>query len=244
MTNRDGRAQDPYDPGYVAQLFDAMAGSYERVNELTSFGFSRRWRRRAVDWLAPAPGDTVLDAMTGMGEGWRHLARRIGPTGRIIAIDSSPCMLARAAERQLGPGAPMVEPLLRDALDAGIADGSLDGLLCLFGIKTLSDTQRDRFAAGIARMLRPGGRFSLIEVSVPPWRVLRVPYMAYLRHAVPLVGRLFLGEPEPYRTLAGYTSRFGDCGDMARSLRAAGLEVEPMSAFFGCATGVRGRRRP
>lgn len=235
---------DPYDPDRVRQLFDAMAGTYERVNELTSFGFSRRWRRQAVDWLAPAPGATVLDVMTGMGEGWPHLARRIGPEGRIIGIDLSPGMLRRATSRRMGAGAPSIEARLGDALDSGIEGGSVDALLCLFGIKTLSGAQRDRFASEVAWVLRPGGRFALIEVSVPPWRILRVPYMAYLRHVVPIAGRLLLGDPEPYRTLAGYTSRFGDSRGMARSLRLAGLEVEPMAACFGCATGVRGRRPP
>jgi len=56
--------RDLYDPAFVRDLFDAMASSYERVNELTSFGFSRRWRRHAVDWLDPHAGDTVLDAMS------------------------------------------------------------------------------------------------------------------------------------------------------------------------------------
>ena len=66
--------------------------------------------------------------------------------------------------------------------------------------------------------------------------------MTYLRHAIPVLGRMLRGDPKPYRMLAEYTSRFGDSRAIARSLRAAGMEVELTSACFGCATGVRGHR--
>jgi demethylmenaquinone methyltransferase/2-methoxy-6-polyprenyl-1,4-benzoquinol methylase len=233
---------DPYDPVFVRRLFEAMAASYARVNELASLGLLRRWRRQCVGWLAPQPGDVVVDAMTGMGEGLPHLARRIGPGGRIIGIDTSEVMLGRAGRRRLGAGAPAIELRLEDALASGLEEASADGIVCLFGIKTLSSSQRDRFANEIARVLRPGGRFALVEISVPRSRALRVPYMAYLRHAIPVLGRLLLGDPEPYRMLAAYTSRFGDSRAMSDALRAAGLEAQPTRLFLGCATGVRGRR--
>ncbi len=232
---------DPYDPEFVRRLFEAMAASYARVNELASLGLLRRWRRQCVGWLAATPGDVVVDAMTGAGEGLPHLARRIGAGGRIIGIDTSQVMLGRAARRSLGPDGPPVELRLEDALRSGLEDASVDGVLCLFGIKTLSPGQRERFAAEIARVLRPGGRFALIEISVPPSRVLRAPYLAYLRHVIPVLGRVLLGDPEPYRMLAEYTTRFGDSRGMCEALRAAGLEVQATSTLLGCATGARGR---
>jgi demethylmenaquinone methyltransferase/2-methoxy-6-polyprenyl-1,4-benzoquinol methylase len=237
-------APDLYDPAYVRDLFDAMAGSYERVNEITSFGFSRRWRRQAVAWLGCRPGDTVLDAMTGMGEGWRHLAPRLGERGCIVAVDLSPGMLRHARRRTRQVRGPAIEVREGDALETGLPDASMDAVLCLFGVKTLSPDQRHRFAREIHRLLRPGGRYALIEVSVPRWALLRMAYLAYLRHAIPVLGRLLLGDPEDYRMLAAYTMRFRDCRAMAEALRAAGLEAEATDAFFGCATGVRGRRPP
>jgi demethylmenaquinone methyltransferase/2-methoxy-6-polyprenyl-1,4-benzoquinol methylase len=233
---------DLHDPAFVADLFDRMAGSYERVNELTSFGFSRRWRRQAIDWLAADPGDTVLDAMTGMGEGWRHLSPRIGPAGRIIAIDLSPGMLRRARTRRDAPGGPSIDLRLGDALATGLPDASVDRVLCLFGTKTLSADQQAAFAREIARVLRPGGRFAIIEVSVPPRRLMRVPYLAYLRLAIPVLGRVLLGDPASYRMLAVYTARYRDSRALAGRLRAAGLEAELRSVMAGCATGVTGIR--
>lgn len=233
---------DLYDPAFVAGLFDRMAGSYERVNELTSFGFSRRWRRQAVAWLDARPGDTVLDAMTGMGEGWRHLGPRLGPTGRIVAIDLSPVMLRHAGRRRRAPSHPAVDLRLGDALATGLPDASVDRVLCLFGTKTLSLEQQTAFAREIARVLRPGGRFALIEVSVPPARVMRVPYLAYLRHAIPVLGRALLGDPDSYRMLVVYATRYRDSHAMADRLRAAGLVADLRSVMLGCATGVTGHR--
>jgi demethylmenaquinone methyltransferase/2-methoxy-6-polyprenyl-1,4-benzoquinol methylase len=232
---------DLYAPAFVRRLFDEMADTYERVNELTSFGFSRRWRRQAVEHLAPGSGMVVLDAMTGMGEGWPYLARALGAGGQVIAIDLSPGMLAHAAARRARIATP-VDLRQGDALASGLADGSVDAVLCLFGLKTLSSAQQTAFAREIGRVLRPGGRASLVEVSVPSSRLLRVPYRFYLRHVIPLLGRLLLGNPANYRLLGVYTDRFRDSRGMADALRTHGLDVELVSYFFGCATGVVARK--
>lgn len=231
-----------YDPGYLRALFDEMAGSYERVNFITSFGFSERWRRHAVDRLELMPGAVVLDWMTGMGEGWGRILRRIGPQGRLVATDLSPGMLGHAASRLERWRGHAIEVVEGDVLDNPTPSGSVDAVLCLFGVKTLSPSQRRRFAEELARVLRPGGRFSIIEVSVPPRRILRWPYGLYLRRVIPILGRLLLGDPETYRMLGVYTDRYGDSTALLADLRATGLEAHPVSEFFGCATGARGRR--
>ena len=133
-----------------------------------------------------------------------------------------------------------VEVLEGDVLELGLPAASADAILCLFGVKTLSVADRARFAAELARVLRPGGRFSLIEVSVPGWMPLRVAYLFYLKRVIPILGRLLLGNPENYRMLGFYTERFGDCRALVPVLRAAGLEAHFVESFFGCATGVVG----
>jgi ubiquinone/menaquinone biosynthesis methyltransferase len=231
-----------YDPAFVRALFDEMAATYERVNLLTSFGFSRRWRRQAVAALEPSRGDVVLDAMTGMGEGWRHLLPAIGPTGRIVAIDLSPRMIDGALAERRRLGADRVDVVVGDALATGLTSGEIDAAIALFGLKTLSPAQQTMFATELRRVLKPGGHFVLIEVSVPPARLLRVPYMAYLRHVIPVLGRVLLGNPENYRMLGRYTERFGDCRRIIPILEDAGLEARFIRHFFGCATSVVGRR--
>ena len=239
---RPGGEAGLYDPAYVRALFDEMSASYERVNTLTSFGFSRRWRRQVVERLAPEPGAVVLDAMTGMGEGWQYLLPRIGPRGRIVALDASPGMLRGARRERERLGAEGVEIVLGDALATGLDDGSVDAVLCLFGLKTLSPDHQARFAVEIARLLRPGGRLALVEVSSPPGRALRAAYLLYLKQVIPVLGRLLLGNPDNYRMLGRYTERFGDAGPLVPVFASAGLDVAVLSLFFGCATGIVGRK--
>jgi ubiquinone/menaquinone biosynthesis methyltransferase len=233
---------DIHDPDFVRRLFDEMAGSYERVNLITSFGFSRRWRRQCVERADPEHGMTVFDAMTGMGEGWSHILPRIGQSGRIVAIDLSPGMLMHARRRQAAwPGHDIVLQE-GDVLANGLPDASVDVVVSLFGLKTLSAEQSHRLALEIARVLRPGGRFALIEVSVPPNRLLRSVYGFYLKRVIPLLGAVLLGNPENYRMLGVYTARFGDARGFAERLRQAGLETMYASYFFGCASGAWGTR--
>ena len=103
-----------------------------------------------------------------------------------------------------------------------------------YGLKLGAWTQN------ILTMLKPGGRFSLIEISVPPSLVLRYPYMFYLKSIIPLVGRIFMGNPENYRMLGIYTDAFRNCEQFSKELNRIGLVASSTSHFFGCATGVIG----
>lgn len=233
---------DLYDPAAVRELFDEMSDTYERVNLVTSFGFSRRWRRQAVDQLRLQPGETVLDWMTGMGEAWPHILGHVGHEGRIAAVDFSAGMLRGAIRRRARWSSYAIDVVQGDALATGRADASADAIVITFGLKTLSQNEIHRLASEVARVLRPGGRFSLIEVSLPPTRSLRWPYRFYIRRVIPQLGRVLLGDPATYRMLGVYTERFGDCRPLVWPFRDAGLEATFVSYFFGCATGLVGRR--
>jgi demethylmenaquinone methyltransferase/2-methoxy-6-polyprenyl-1,4-benzoquinol methylase len=216
-----------------------MSGSYERTNLITSFGFSRRWRLQAVERLGLRPGMAVQDWMTGMGEGWSPILRRIGPGGSLVGIDLSAGMLRHARGRLATRPDGRITVIEDDLFEADLGDASADAVLCLFGVKTLRPPDRERFVAELARVLKPGGSYSLIEVSVPGWLPLRMAYLFYLKRVIPLLGRIL---PENYRMLGIYTERFGDCRQLVPLLRAAGLEAHHAQSFFGCATGVWGSR--
>lgn len=233
---------DIYRTEFVRALFDEMSETYERVNIVSSFGFSAIWRRQAVAALRLRPGDMVVDWMTGMGEAWRPILCRIGAQGRLTAVDLSPGMARGATARRTRWPRHDIDLVVGDALQTDQADASADAVLVSFGLKTLSIDQTDRLAAEIARVLRPGGRFSLIEVSLPDARILRWPYRFYLNRIIPLIGRMLLGDPETYRMLGVYTERFGDSRRLVGPLRTAGLEACYVRYFFGCASGVVGRR--
>ncbi len=234
--------RDLHDPAFVKALFDEMSATYGLVNLVTSFGFSARWRRQCLDAACIGAGARVLDLMTGMGELLPGIAARAGQAADITGVDFSAVMCARAAatvERLDHAGMRVREA---DALDTGLPDASFDVIVSSFGLKTLSAVQLTRLAAEVARLLAPGGRVSFVEISVPPARLLRWPYGFYIRYVIPLLGRLFAGNPENYRMLGVYTHAFGDSTAAIAAFREAGLRLEPRRYFFGCATGFVGTR--
>jgi demethylmenaquinone methyltransferase/2-methoxy-6-polyprenyl-1,4-benzoquinol methylase len=228
-----------YDPRVIKKLFDEMAGTYGLVNVVSSFGLCRRWRRQCLRSIRIPRGAAAIDMMSGMGELCPDLSVALGPEGRIIAIDISASMCQGAARLKLR--CPL-ELLQEDVLAHGFEPGSADLVVSSFGLKTFSAQQVKALARVIAAALKPGGVFSFIEISVPSNRWLRGPYLFYLDRIIPLVGALFLGNPDCYRQLGIYTRAFGSCAQAARHFRAAGLETEERTFFFGCATGLRGRR--
>lgn len=233
---------DIYDSRFVEALFDEMSTTYEAMNYATSFGFSLRWRRQFVARAAIPEGGAVCELMCGMGECWSAIAPRLGAGGRLTALDISAGMLGHASRRLPRHDGLSITLLKEDALSSSIPDASADCLLCAYGVKTFSPEQQRRLAAEIRRILKPGGSFSLVEVSKPAGWALEGLYMFYLKRVIPVIGRLMLGNPENYRMLGVYTENFGDCRALRDMLAAVGLEARFESYFFGCATGVSGRR--
>src|SRR5688500_3989700 len=103
-----------------------MSRSYDATNLVSSLGFSWRWRHQATATLRLRPGDQVADLMTGIGECWSHLRRRVGPAGCIVAVDFSHGMVHQATRRLLAPGKAPVHLLLADALRTPLPDACLD----------------------------------------------------------------------------------------------------------------------
>lgn len=232
-----------YDPRFVLSLFEEMSGSYERMNYITSFGFSERWRRQLVHAAQLQPGDVVADLMTGMGECWKPILRGIGPNGKLIALDFSEGMLRFARPLVARYPGHSIAILREDLFQNSIADHSVDVVLSGFGMKTFSDAQLGDMAGTITRMLKPGGRIALMDVSTPTAAWMRWPYMFYLKRVIPLLGWLFLGHPENYRMLGRYSEQFGNAQKVAQIFNDNGFQVNYVRYFFGCATGIVGNSK-
>ena len=216
-----------------------MASTYGLVNLISSFGFARRWRAQCRSRLSIGPDHVVADLMSGMGELWPSLSRQIGSGGRIVAVDMSPVM-CDGASGHLAAARSAVDIYVEDVLSNSLESECVDCVVSTFGLKTFSGEQLEQLAGQVHRILKPGGVFSFLEISVPPGRLLRTVFMAYLSRGIPLIGRLCLGNPENYRLLSVYTRAFRDCSHFLACLEAAGLSGELTSFFFGCATGVVG----
>ena len=231
-----------YNPDFVRELFDSMSKSYERMNYITSFGFSERWRRSCVQQANLKPGDHVADLMTGMGECWTTIIPQIGSTGQLTALDFSKEMLLDANRRKQKYANHKIEILLQDVFNNTLQENSMDCVISGFGIKTFSREQLTDLAKEVLRVLKPGGRFSFIDVSVPKSWVLRSLYMFYLKKVIPVLGKLFLGNPENYKMLGVYTENFQNAEQCAMIFRSQGLITTYRTHFFGCASGITGHK--
>jgi demethylmenaquinone methyltransferase/2-methoxy-6-polyprenyl-1,4-benzoquinol methylase len=129
-----------------------------------------------------------------------------------------------------------------DVLSLELPAASADVIVSTFGLKTFNRDQHKQLAAAIARTLRPGGTFSLIEASDPRGWVFRPLYRFHLAVLLPLIERLFMRGAQDFAMIATYSRKFGDCRGLAADLAEQGLEVDYRRYFFGCATGVVGRK--
>jgi ubiquinone/menaquinone biosynthesis C-methylase UbiE len=235
---------DIYAPAFVKGVFDRCSDRYIGFSYVCSFGFTERWRRQCVAAM-PDPGTatpTGYDLMAGTGEVWPHLLERFPGIGRIVAVDISSGMHRLALERLHAHRAHRIDFVEDDVLASDLKDESADFVVSTFGLKTFDPAQHARLAALIARVLKPGGAFSMIEASDPKGWWLRPLYLFHLRIVLPLIERLFLRGAHDFAMLGIYSSRFGSAVEVAGLLRAQGLEVEFRRYFFGCATGVVGRK--
>ncbi|GAB3998505.1 demethylmenaquinone methyltransferase [Spirosoma daeguense] len=233
-----------YDPAFVQDLFNEMSLTYERMNTITSFGFSNRWRRQCVHELDIQPGNVVVDLMTGMGETWNYICQRIGPKGTLIGVDFSDGMLRYANQkRQRNRFATYTIAIEKQNVLAGTLPAqSADHVVVSFGLKTFNAEQINLLAKEIYRILKPGGQFSCIEVSLPNPILLRIAYLFYLRRVIPILGTLFLGNPETYQMLGIYCTMFKNAANVQSLFQEAGLKCHSTTYFFGCASGLVGHR--
>jgi demethylmenaquinone methyltransferase/2-methoxy-6-polyprenyl-1,4-benzoquinol methylase len=213
-------------------MFERIAGRYDVLNRLLTFGMDVGWRRTAVRALALPRGSVVLDLACGTGDLCRALERA---GHRPVGFDFTRAMLARARTR-----APLVRA---DVLRLPVRDGVADGATCGFALRNVVDIER--FFAETARILRSGGRFALVEVSRPEARPLRWGHHFYVSRLVPWIGGL-LSDREAYEYLPRSYEFLPDPPELAALLRAAGfgdVKTRPLSAGIAQLV-VTTRRRP
>ncbi|UPS90854.1 class I SAM-dependent methyltransferase [Bizionia sp. M204] len=231
-----------YEPKFVEKLFDKMSSSYSKMNYITSFGFSERWRRQCVEEIEIEKGKTVVDLMTGMGECWKHILKKSDKNSKLIGLDFSTEMINRAEKNKGKFEKSKIEILKENVFENSIANETADFVISGFGLKTFNDEQLGKLANEIDRILKPNGKFSLIDVSVPNSKFLKPFYMFYLKNIIPILGKLFLGSPETYRMLGVYTEEFGNSKNVHRIFKKQDFEVEYVEYFYGCASGIKGRK--
>jgi len=196
-------------------MFDRIAGVYDLMNSVMTAGLHHRWRSRAADESGATPGARVLDVATGTGDLAVELSSRVGPGGEVIGSDFSEEMLARARRK-----APGLRFEWGNALELPYESGSFDAATVGFGARNFSDL--DRGLAEMARVVRPGGRVVVLEITTPQKRPLSTFFRLWFDRVVPLIGRL-TGQEEAYGYLPSSVRRFPAPDGLAAAMERAGL---------------------
>ncbi len=210
--------------GQVRAMFDRIAGVYDLLNSVMTAGLHHRWRERAADLARVGPGSHVLDVATGTGDLAIELARRVAPGGEVVGSDFSEAMLARARAKTPARdiSASIVTPRFEwgDALALSFETDSFDAATVGFGARNFADLPRG--LAEMARVVRPGGRVVILEITSPTRLPLSLFYRLWFDRIVPLLGRV-AGDSEAYTYLPNSVKRFPAPPALAGELERAGL---------------------
>jgi demethylmenaquinone methyltransferase/2-methoxy-6-polyprenyl-1,4-benzoquinol methylase len=204
-------------------MFDRIAGLYDRMNTVMTAGLHHEWRRRATDLAQVHRGGRALDLATGTGDLALELATRVGPGGEVVGVDFSERMLELARIKADARSASLDGARVRfesgNALALGFPDGEFDAATVAFGARNFSDL--DRGLSEMARVVRPGGRVVVLEITTPRRPPLSTFFGLWFDHVVPALGRVV--DSQAYSYLPSSVKRFPDPEELAARMWSVGL---------------------
>ena len=218
---------------YVRDMFTAIAPTYDRLNRVISLGLDQRWRRYAVGRLEweRAPEGMYLDLCAGTLDFGAMLARQRGFRGRIIGADFVQRMLRLGRSKS-----PRLAPVAADALALPFPDLTFDGALVGWGARNLVDL--DAGLREAARVLKPGARLVILEMTLPPHPWLRRVFLLYFDRVLPWIGRVVSKHTSAYTWLPESTRTFPAPAELARRMERAGFTDVSFRLMLGGVTAV------
>lgn len=211
---RSGTLEEPQ----VRAMFDRIARVYDRMNSVMTAGLHHRWRRRAADLAAVAPGDRVLDVACGTGDLALELAGRVTPGGTVLGCDFSERMLELAREK--ATTSPAVRFEWANALELPYGDDTFAAATVGFGARNFSDLEQG--LREMARVVRPGGKVVVLEITTPTRPPLSTFYRVWFDRIVPALGR-FAGDSDAYAYLPSSVRRFPGPQQLAATMERCGM---------------------
>ncbi len=201
-------------------MFDRIAGVYDRMNGVMTAGLHHQWRRRAAEWRGSRPVPARSTSRRARGPGVRA-GSACRPGGSVIGADFSEAMLALARDKTAVAGvAASVVFEQANALALPYRDGEFDAATVGFGARNFSDLQRG--LAEMTRVVRPGGRVVVLEITTPTRPPLSTFLELWFDHLVPALGKL-AGDPEAYTYLPSSVRRFPPPPELAAVMWDCGL---------------------
>lgn len=208
--------------GMVHEVFTSVASKYDVMNDLMSMGIHRIWKDAMMDWLAPRPGQRLLDVAGGTGDvAFRFLER--APAATAVVCDMTESMLVEGRHRaEAGAMADRLDWVVGDAMALPFADNSFDTYTISFGIRNvvrITEALREAF-----RVLRPGGRLMVLEFSQIPNEFMQWAYDRYSFNVIPAMGQAVTGDRDSYQYLVESIRQFPDQESFASMIRDAGFD--------------------
>ena len=210
------------DKNYVKNMFDGIAGDYDSLNHLLSLNIDRRWRRKAVAEVMKEAPLRILDVACGTGDLAVALAAAAPDGALVTGVDIAARMLSQVGDKAARAGVVFkMKTEVADGENLPYPDESFDAVTCAFGIRNFE--HRDRGLAEFRRVLRPGGKAVILELSVPQQNGLRRLYNLYFSKIMPWIGGRVSGDPAAYKYLAASVNNFPTPERFCAEMTAAGF---------------------
>ncbi|MDR0285544.1 MAG: class I SAM-dependent methyltransferase [Propionibacteriaceae bacterium] len=220
-------------PANVTAMFSSVAPRYDLMNDITSLGQDRKWRREVAEALCPKPEEVILDLAAGTGASSLPIARA-GAT--VVATDLTEAMVAEGRRRH-----PNRRFVVGDALRLPYGDGVFDAATISFGLRNVRDP--NAVLLELLRVVRPGGTLVVCEFSTPTNALVRCLHRVWLKHVIPSLSRLFSTDAPAYSYLCDSILAWPDQRGLAVMLETAGwVDIEWRNLTFGIVTLHRGVR--
>jgi demethylmenaquinone methyltransferase/2-methoxy-6-polyprenyl-1,4-benzoquinol methylase len=226
----------------VQEMFDHIAPTYDKLNHIMSLNVDKGWRRHALREIVDGTPQRILDVACGTGDSTIAIAKAAAEGSKVIGADISEGMMALVKGKAEKAGAgDRIELQVADGEALPYGDGTFDRVACAFGIRNFE--HKEKGLQEFLRVLKPGGKAVILELSVPQNRVVRWCYDLYFTRLLPRIGGALSGDKAAYRYLPASVHRFPPPKDFCRMMEAAGFRTVRCRTFtFGLCrmfTGVR-----
>ena len=217
----------------VQEMFDNIAPTYDKLNHVLSMNVDKLWRRHALKEIVDGTPQRILDVACGTGDSTVSIAKAAAEGSRVTGADISEGMMALVPDKARKAGvADRIDLQVADGENLPFGDGTFDRVTCAFGIRNFE--HKEKGLEEFLRVLKPGGRAVILELSVPQNRLIRWAYDLYFLHLLPRIGGALSGDRAAYRYLPASVHNFPSPKDFCAMMAAAGFTTVRCRTFtFG-----------